>query len=114
MHSGPSSCHLCAQQMAERICALRHCRVRLCLYEAGEAAGVKSVEMQIDGQYAYGYLAGEKGTHRIVRISPFSPGTSSQRHTSFAAVEVLPVLGAHVLGPLVAFACVCLQVGWCP
>lgn len=67
------------------------------VHEAGESAGVKSVEMQIEGQYAYGYLAGEKGTHRIVRISPFSPGTSSQRHTSFAAVEVMPVLGACTL-----------------
>lgn len=59
----------------------------------GEAGGVKSVELQIEGRYAYGYLAGEKGTHRIVRISPFSPKGSSQRHTSFAAVEVMPVLG---------------------
>lgn len=51
------------------------------------------MELQIEGRYAYGYLAGEKGTHRIVRISPFSPKGSSQRHTSFAAVEVMPVLG---------------------
>ena len=51
------------------------------------------MEMQIDGNYVYGYLAGEKGTHRIVRISPFSAKGASARHTSFAAVEVMPVLG---------------------
>lgn len=57
-------------------------------------AGLKSVELQVKGQYAYGHLACEKGTHRLVRLSPFQ--TSSSRHTSFAAVDVMPVLGDKV------------------
>lgn len=49
------------------------------------------MEFEVHGRHAYGYLAGEKGTHRLVRQSPFS--SAAARHTSFAAVEVMPVLG---------------------
>jgi peptide chain release factor 2 len=60
----------------------------------GEEAGVKSATVQVAGDYAYGYLKSERGGHRLVRISPFD--AAKRRHTSFALVEVMPVVDRDV------------------
>jgi peptide chain release factor 2 len=60
----------------------------------GDVAGIKSVSIQIDGDFAYGYLKGENGVHRLVRISPFD--ANAKRHTSFASVFVYPVVDESI------------------
>jgi peptide chain release factor 2 len=59
-------------------------------YQEGEVAGLKSVTIQFVGDFAYGYLKGENGVHRLVRISPFD--SNARRHTSFASVYVYPLV----------------------
>lgn len=59
-------------------------------YLEGEVAGIKSVTLQLEGDFAYGYLKGENGVHRLIRISPFD--SNAKRHTSFASVYVYPLV----------------------
>lgn len=65
-------------------------KVKRVNYQDGEVAGVKSATLEFEGSFAYGYLKGENGVHRLVRISPFDSG--GRRHTSFASVYVYPVI----------------------
>jgi peptide chain release factor 2 len=59
-------------------------------YQDGDAAGIKTVTLEIEGDFAFGYLKGENGVHRLVRISPFD--SNAKRHTSFASVYVYPLV----------------------
>ncbi|MBL3581615.1 peptide chain release factor 2 [Oleidesulfovibrio alaskensis] len=63
-------------------------------YLDGDEAGIKSVTLKIDGTNAYGLLKGEKGIHRLIRISPYD--ASGRRHTSFASVDVIPDAGEEI------------------
>lgn len=59
-------------------------------FQEGDVAGVKTVTLEMEGEFAYGYLKGENGVHRLVRISPFD--SNAKRHTSFVSVYVFPVV----------------------
>ncbi len=74
------------QRWAER----RGYKVAVLDYQAGEEAGIKDATLEIDGDFAYGYLKAESGVHRLVRISPYD--ANARRHTSFSSVSVMPMI----------------------
>jgi peptide chain release factor 2 len=65
-------------------------KIRELNYQEGDVAGIKTVTLEIDGEFAFGWLKGENGVHRLVRISPFD--SNAKRHTSFASVYVYPLV----------------------
>ena len=67
-----------------------HFKVKELEYQEGDVAGIKSVSLEFTGEFAYGFLKGENGVHRLVRLSPFD--SANRRHTSFASVYVYPVV----------------------
>ena len=77
-------------RMYSRWAERRKCRAAVIEVSPGEEAGIKSATVQFEGDFAYGYLKAERGVHRLVRQSPFDAG--NRRHTSFARVDVIPVL----------------------
>jgi len=64
-------------------------------FQDGDVAGIKSVTLEFEGDYAYGYLKGENGVHRLVRLSPFD--SNHKRHTSFASVYAYPIIDDNIV-----------------
>ncbi len=81
-------------RMYSRWAEENHFKSELLDYLPGDEAGLKSATLSLEGNYAYGLLKGEKGIHRLIRISPFD--TSGRRHTSFASVDVYPDMDQEI------------------
>ncbi len=81
-------------RMYTRFAQRHNYKITVLDYLDGDEAGIKSASILIEGMYAYGYLKGENGVHRLVRVSPFD--SSGRRHTSFASLEVMPELDDNV------------------
>ena len=89
---GTESCDWASMlyRMYTRYCERKGFKITVLNYEDGEEAGIKSVSIEVKGHNAYGYLKNEKGVHRLVRLSPFD--SNHRRHTSFASLEVTPII----------------------
>ena len=93
--AGGTEAHDWAQmlmRMYGRFCERNGFKLQVIDIEEGEEAGIKSATIKVIGPDAYGFMKGEKGVHRLVRISPFD--AAARRHTSFASVNVIPEFGA--------------------
>ena len=93
IHSGAGGTEACDWanmlfRMYTRYCERHNYKYEILSYLDGEEAGIKSVSMKVNGLYAYGNLRGEKGVHRLVRLSPFD--ANNKRHTSFASIDITP------------------------
>ena len=75
-------------RMYQRFAAQKGYKFDVLDYQAGDEAGIKSVTVLISGEFAYGFLKGERGVHRLVRISPFD--SNKRRHTSFCSCDIAP------------------------
>lgn len=93
---GTESCDWASMllRMYERFLLKNNFQYKIIDKQDGEEAGIKSVTLEIIGEYAYGYLKCEKGVHRLVRISPFD--SNKRRHTSFASVNVTPKFDINI------------------
>lgn len=93
---GTESCDWAAMllRMYERFCEKNNYQYEIIEEQKAEEAGIKSVTLLVKGLFAYGYLKGEKGVHRLVRISPFD--SNHRRHTSFASVSITPEFDTNV------------------
>jgi peptide chain release factor 2 len=70
------------------------CKITELNFQEGDVAGVKTVTLEFEGEFAFGYLKGENGVHRLVRISPFD--SNAKRHTSFVSVYVYPLVDDNI------------------
>ncbi|MFT5942820.1 MAG: peptide chain release factor 2 [Sediminicola sp.] len=88
---GTESCDWAAMLMRMYLmwCEKNRYKVKEVNYQEGDVAGIKTVTLEIEGDFAFGWLKGENGVHRLVRISPFD--SNAKRHTSFASVYVYPL-----------------------
>ncbi len=77
-------------RMYQRWAKIHDFKIKTLSFNQGDMAGIKSVSIEIDGENAFGYLKGEIGVHRLIRISPFD--AAKKRHTSFASISVVPIV----------------------
>ena len=93
---GTESCDwaLMLSRMYERYANHKNWKVSIIDRVSGDVAGIKSITLKFEGDFAYGYTKSEKGVHRLVRISPFD--AAKKRHTSFASVDVTPIVDEDI------------------